>query len=1065
MAYQDDILALSPELYWRFQETSGTQATDASGNGHHGTINGCTLAVPGPIVGTVALGGNGLTTDYVQANSLPSGMSGAANYSIVMFIRFETGSTDERYAMSINGDSNNVIYLWYGGSDGQLDYRCRSSNTGSIETNINTSNHSWIGWRHLVITQGATCRFYVDGVERYNDSSESDFPVLSSQTLQIGSSGWKGLVNGAIAEFALIPSELNSTQVANLAAYLDPDPSPPTVWYDALSRRLPRWWFRMDESSGNLINLAGSHQLNVSGTPTYSRTGATGDGNTGILFDGSTDYFTSASGFEPINVFFDNGWTIGFWMKSSRTSGVRYVCTFGPPGVNNTWYIQANRYELLFNVKNFLGNYFHLVSSGLDLEEWSLVVWTFTDATADHKLYVDGSLVHTEPSFSDLGASNMDFNLGHNGSGLLTWDGELDDFFAMDGVLSDADILELYNVASTSPAFDQNIPMRLRGWLSSSLQNVPVRLRGFTYGAAATVPLRLKTSVVTAAQNMSMRARSPDPTHYQADSAAWTPKVVLDTTDISSSLVNRVSIQHEEFASGICEFDFLPPAGNVDPNDYERKAVTVDYEGRDSAGALLYSSRRYTGVTTIARYDPDSGIMTITATTDLQGRLEQLTRPQIDSLVGGYWSEHIFDDTADGYQYALDRLSTIPSEIHVNNYGTMVVIPFGAGGVSATLTDSERFNDTLRLQRASRRDLLSRMKINMDFRFTRLRHREIQMIYYGPTFCDYLDGKGGVATKEVIQSAADGNEWVRISPIAFVDLPDTGTYCGGKNWVAYESEPFTLEARWRMARRWAQYVTEQYEIDIYSPDIEEAIGQQLLSEDYGVEAVYDATDFEQIKNYTAAPTGAALSSKSNDWQYDAVEAERTGRVAVQAAQVCAIERAKTTILKRARRNTASVGNVYDPSITLEKTVRINTPHFVCTGKVRAIRETLNINTGEPSMFLDLALSRHGGSGLGVTTPTVNPDVPEQSQEESTSRTYFMGWRAGGKTTSLADDDDWEGWVTNAYGAERTDPTKMYRERFVINMPPIEEAARQATEEQATQSFELAVPEDELTMSN
>jgi hypothetical protein len=48
--YADAVLADQPLAYWRFSETSGTTAADASGNGHHGVIKGTTkLGEPGAL--------------------------------------------------------------------------------------------------------------------------------------------------------------------------------------------------------------------------------------------------------------------------------------------------------------------------------------------------------------------------------------------------------------------------------------------------------------------------------------------------------------------------------------------------------------------------------------------------------------------------------------------------------------------------------------------------------------------------------------------------------------------------------------------------------------------------------------------------------------------------------------------------------------------------------------------------------------------------------------------------------------------------------------------------------
>jgi len=549
--------------------------------------------------------------------------------------------------------------------------------------------------------------------------------------------------------------------------------------------------------------------------------------------------------------------------------------------------------------------------------------------------------------------------------------------------------------------------------------------------------------------------------------AYWGVLVTLDAVDISSQLVNEVRITAEETASGLCAFQLIPGTGAIVLGDYENKSVEVSYLVKDATGATLSTIRRFTGTTTTAWYDPDSGLLSVEATNDLQGRMETSDRATIDTLIPtGSWSKHVFDEGADNWQYTQDRLSTTPAELHVDPSGNLEVIDWAAKTTpDVTLTDTERFADTLTLKRNTRRDLISENVINFDFRFTRLRHREIAVTFtYSPGICGYLDGDATVPQRSMIQSAADSNQWTRISDISFTDFPDTGTICSGKNWIKDGSEFFCLGASWTAARRWAQTVTEQYAMTVTAPDIEAAVGVQAVSENYGVEAIYDSRDYENITAFDSSPTGSTLSPKTDDYQLDADATTANGRTEMEAAQAVALSKAKTEILERARRNRVSVGAVYDPSITLASTVRVNTPSLVAKGKVFAYTERLDVSTGAQEQTLEIAISRHGGSGIATDDPITAPTQPEQPDETPTSRTYALGVHIGGVIGAGADDPDWDGYVCNAYADAQTDPTNLYRERFVVRMPEIEETARNATEVQATQSYEVEVPEDELTLS-
>ena len=64
------VKAADPDLigYWKFDETSGTTAHDASGNGHDGTLNGDSQWAAGMLGGALEFDGEG---DYVDIGNDP----------------------------------------------------------------------------------------------------------------------------------------------------------------------------------------------------------------------------------------------------------------------------------------------------------------------------------------------------------------------------------------------------------------------------------------------------------------------------------------------------------------------------------------------------------------------------------------------------------------------------------------------------------------------------------------------------------------------------------------------------------------------------------------------------------------------------------------------------------------------------------------------------------------------------------------------------------------------------------------------------------------------------------
>ena len=604
------------------------------------------------------------------------------------------------------------------------------------------------------------------------------------------------------------------------------------------------------------------------------------------------------------------------------------------------------------------------------------------------------------------------------------------------------------------------------GGSSAPAATIPLLLNSFVTVPAASIPLRLSTITTAPAASIPLVLESADPAHYLAPVARWGVAIALDGVDLSARLIDAVDIEEEEMASGLCDLVIRPVAGSIDPSDYERKQLRVWFVGKDGAGAETYRYRIYTGKVATATYDPDAGNLSLSATNDLQGRLENMPRAVIDRVIGGSWSQHVFDEGADNYRYALDRLSTREAEMHIDAYGRLRVVDWASKATpDVTLTDAWRFRNTLKLIRASRSDLITMVRINLDFRFVRLRHRQIAVRFHNSLgFCHYLHNGWILPSKDMVRSAADSNEWTRVSGISFTELPPPGLYCTPESGWAGGAEAFCLGATWAAARRWAQTFTEEYALDVIAPDLEEAIGIQATHEDYGIEADYDGTDFEAVKAYSDVPSGAVFSAATDDWQKDATDAEYNGRLAMQTAQACALAKAAATIRGRARANRAVLDPLFRPDITLESTAEIDTPYLSTTGKVRKVKRQLNPSAGQLSMSLEVALSLHNGSGLAVDDPLDVAEEPAQPTEEKTPRSYDIFYRLGGTTNCVPDDEGWDGYMCNVTEALRDPAAPVYRPRFVVRMPEIEEAARDAVSVAQSAQYEITIPEDPLTMS-
>ena len=820
----------------------------------------------------------------------------------------------------------------------------------------------------------------------------------------------------------------------------------------------PIAYFKLDETSGTALadasgNIADGSYINA---PTLGQPPAVGAG-TAVEFDGTTQYGQSGTDSALSGA---TQCTLIGWLKLTQPLGN----SGDGRGAFLNWFVDSNNYlELViddtagtfqFNLRN--GGLWKRVNTqaGYATEaDYIMVAAVFNAGTVD--LYIDGAAVAVtyvlNQAVSALPTGSGPWYVAYRAINLSYWGGLLDDFAVFDKLLTAQQISDLKDAAVPPVPVAAVLPMTLSGQVGVAAASLPLRLLGASAVGSATLPMTLE---------------APDPSHYQAAAAHWSAQVVLGGVDISARLVGRITIEHEETASTLARLSMVPTSGAIDPGAYERQPIAISYLGHDSAGATLYSSRRFTGLTSEATFNPDSGELAIEATTDLQGQLENMPRAAIDALIGGYWSEHVFDGSADGWRYAQDRLSTIPAELHCNRYGQPVLVDWAAkASADVEISDAERFGDVA-LTRANRRDLLTRVIVNLDFRFVRLRHREIFVNFVDTLgFCHWLNNGWSLPSKDMVRAAADATEWTRISDILYTELPVPGTYCTPpRGWVG-GADAFCLGATWKAARRWAQTVTEQYALEVVASDLETSIGRQTTNDDYGIAATYDATDYEAIRSFDSAPTGAVLSGKTDDWQLEATAAESDGRAAMAVAQTCALARARSLILGRARASRLRVPVLFDPTLSLASTLRIASSYVTAKGKVAKLDEVLDLTSGDTEMTVELALSRHEGSGLAVDDPIDPADPPEQPDETPSARSYYLSYHIGGTSAAPPDNDEWDGHMSNVAAALQDPGAELYSERFVVRMPEIEAGARNASTLAQTASYALAVPQDELTLSN
>lgn len=236
--FPSNVLASSPSLYWRLNETGGTAAADSSPNNRVGTYFGSpTFSRPGAIAGN-----NGLGVSNGRGVAATGKAAAPTDYTLDTWIRVDPTNHKGGRILGFNtsagattGTGNRALYML---NSGQIAYSILTSDGSTCHFGI---PYAPVGscyvfskqslndgtWHHIVATQSSTAGMvlYIDGMQV---ASENEAPamkpkavtgvwqagVISTFTSAPQFSSKPGTLNGDIDEVAVYPTPLTANQVA-----------------------------------------------------------------------------------------------------------------------------------------------------------------------------------------------------------------------------------------------------------------------------------------------------------------------------------------------------------------------------------------------------------------------------------------------------------------------------------------------------------------------------------------------------------------------------------------------------------------------------------------------------------------------------------------------------------------------------------------------------------------------------------------------------------------------------------------------------------------------------------
>jgi len=203
--------------HWKLDETSGTTASDSSGNGNHGTLVGDPTWQPGlgAVCGALDLDGNG---DYVKTGDTTTGLDFApGSFSASAWINAREVANGWRAILEYDrfSASGNRFGLWLSGA-GKFHFRVGRDTKNSVQTlNANT-------WYLVSATYDAVKKemnLYIDG---QFDSSATystgfDSPVVSKATIGVCGSEDAEYFDGLIDDVRIYDYALSAVEIRALA--------------------------------------------------------------------------------------------------------------------------------------------------------------------------------------------------------------------------------------------------------------------------------------------------------------------------------------------------------------------------------------------------------------------------------------------------------------------------------------------------------------------------------------------------------------------------------------------------------------------------------------------------------------------------------------------------------------------------------------------------------------------------------------------------------------------------------------------------------------------------------
>ncbi len=548
----------------------------------------------------------------------------------------------------------------------------------------------------------------------------------------------------------------------------------------------------------------------------------------------------------------------------------------------------------------------------------------------------------------------------------------------------------------------------------------------------------------------------------RGQSFVWTLRLMVGGLNLTPMLTGSVTVDREEGAAGIAGFDlYIAPGVAVVPPDWKGRPVTIDYISTTQGETT--EARSYTGQISRADWNPVNRILTCECSDQLQQRVEGMAIAAIDALVGGRWSEDLFEpvEGRSHWDYARERLSTRTASLDCSAYGDLRVTSWYATAPHFVFGPGTTLYQQIDLQQSDLEATTNRVEIEFSYRYPRLWQLNEGYSWTHVNagggqsgFCNWRVWATELPSTEMIADSVSESGQQLLGGVGGYKLPlSMANPCGdGQGWVN-TFDNLWLSASFTGARRWVQSVTESYKLVLSTAAGESELTRIVQRAGYTL-----SIERDQAESWGSDPIrgGGTGSQDLSD------EGRRSNAIAT------ALRIGQAMIVGAHRETTLSwdVPTSMAMGIDLWHTLEIADQGVHAVGKCRRIVHRFDLGSGEAITSLSIAIMRGGGASDALAVPA----QPDTSLPPFTpSPNLLLGTQLGGRQVDPYTgfpigpyDDDRPGFSGN-YDTNDNMPAEFYPRRFDINAREIGAEYRDERTASAEAFYRIGIPNDLLEL--